>query len=137
MLLIRQDLFHSIYGSSADSIAQQFRDGDFTELRSCPFVMGTMDDIDGRIGYEVLRRAGVDLPIIRSVSHNVGMLLSLCIKGIGACFCPENLVNAVLSRKERKTLMCFKLGDEAKYTIRFGYRKQPYQWSVQRKNAHP
>lgn len=130
VFLIRQDLFHSIYGSSADSIAQQFRDGDFTELRSCPFVMGTMDDIDGRIGYEVLRRAGVDLPIIRSVSHNVGMLLSLCIKGIGACFCPENLVNAMLSRKERKTLMCFKLGDEAKYTIRFGYRKQPYQWSV-------
>lgn len=58
------------------------------------------------------------------------MLLSLYIKGIGACFCPENLVNAMLSRKERKTLMCFKLGDEAKYTIRFGYRKQPYQWSV-------
>ena len=68
VLLIRQNLFQSIYGSSADSIAQQFRDGDFSELRSCPFVMGTMDDIDGRIGYEVLRKAGVDLPIIRSVS---------------------------------------------------------------------
>ena len=119
-----------LYGQSADSIAQHFRNSDFSALRYCPFVMGTMDDIDGRIGYAVLRKAGVDLPIIRSVSHNVGMLLTLCSKGIGACFCPENLAGAMLPQEERKKLLCFKLGDDAKYAIRFGYRKQSYQWSV-------
>ena len=130
VLLIKQTLFQSVYGQSANGIEQQFRNGDFSALRSCPFVMGTMDDIDGRIGYAVLRKADVDLPTIRSVSHNVGMLLALCSKGIGACFCPENLAGAMLSQEERKTLMCFKLGDDAKYAIRFGYRKQSYQWSV-------
>ena len=130
VLLIRDSLFQSAYGDSAEDTANRFRKGDFAELTACPLVMGTMDDIDGRIGYDLLNKFGIVAPIIRSVSHNVGMLLSLCLQGIGACFCPENLARAVLTNEELEQLVSFPLGDEAQYTLRFGYRKQSYQWSV-------
>lgn len=126
VLLISKALFQSVYGDCAESTAKQFGEGDFTKLASCPFVMGTEDDIDGRIGYDLLRKAGITAPIIRSTSHNVGMLLTLCQQGIGACFCPENLARSAMPG----ALMCFDLGNEAQYAMRFGYRKQPYQWAV-------
>lgn len=130
VLLISNALFQSVYGDAADSTAERFRQGDFSGLAACPFVMGTEDDIDGRIGYDVLGKAGVTAPIIRSTSHNVGTLLSLCLQGIGACFCPENLATAALPGGGSGALMRFDLGNEAQYALRFGYRKQPYQWAV-------
>ena len=130
VLLIRKTLFQSVYGSSAESTAQQFREGNLARLVSCPLVIGTEDDIDGRIGYGLLGKAGISTPIVRAVSHNVGTLLSLCLQGIGACFCPENLLHAILPGDNPDALMRFDLGNEAEYTIRFGYRKQPYQWAV-------
>lgn len=130
VLLISKTLFQSVYGDRAESIAKQFGEGDFTKLASCPFVMGTEDDIDGRIGHDLLRRAGIATPIIRSTSHNVGMLLTLCLQGIGACFCPENLARDMMPGGDPGALMRFDLGNEAQYAIRFGYRKQPYQWAV-------
>ncbi len=130
VLLIRKALFQSVYGPSAESTAQQFREGNFAGLASCPLVMGTEDDIDGRIGYSLLGKAGIAEPIVRTVSHNVGTLLSLCLQGIGACFCPENLARAILPGDDPDGLMRFDLGSDAEYAIRFGYRKQPYQWAV-------
>ena len=130
VLLIRHALFQSVYGASAESVAKQLREGDYSKLSACPFVMGTVDDIDGRIGYALLGRAGISTPIVRAVSHNVGTLLTLCLQGIGACFCPENLAHAMLSKEAPEALMCFHLGDGAQYAIRFGYRRQSYQWSV-------
>ena len=130
VLLIEKALFQSVYGPSAERTATRFGEGDFSELASCPLVMGAEDDIDGRIGYDLLGRAGISAPIIRSVSRNVETLLSLCLKGIGACFCPESLARAMLPGVDSGALMRFDLGNEAQYTIRFGYRKQPYQWAV-------
>ena len=130
VLLIGESLFQSVYGPSAEDVARRFMACDFAGLRSCPLVMGTLDDIDGRIGYDLLGRAGIRAPLIRSVSHNVGMLLTLCLRGIGACFCPENLARATLSDEDFGKLLRFPLGDAATYPIRFGYRKQSCQWSV-------
>ena len=36
----------------------------------------------------------------------------------------------VIRWKDRVARMRFDLGNEAQYAIRFGYRKQPYQWAV-------
>ena len=130
VLLIGETLFQSVYGPFAEGVAHQFMEGDFSRLQSCPLVMGTLDDIDGRIGYDLLDRAGIHAPVIRSVSHNVGLLLMLCLRGIGACFCPENLARAMLSEADFGKLLRFSLGDATMYTIRFGYRRQSYQWSV-------
>ncbi len=57
------------------------------------------------------------VPIICSVSRNAGMLPTPGLKGMGAGFCPENLVDARSSGEERKTFMCFKPGHETEYSL--------------------
>ena len=59
-------------------------------------------------------------------------LLALCVLGSGACFCPKNLAQAVLTEDQMKKLLLVPLGKEAEYPIRFGYHSDAYQWSVMR-----
>lgn len=129
-LYISRALFQSTYSEKALYYEEQFSAGDFSALKSCPLVLGGSEDIDGRIAITVLKNAGIKDPIIRAVSHNVGMLLSLCAHSIGACFCPENLAGTLLSDSQQAELLTFHLGNEAKKLIRFGFQSQSYQWSV-------
>ena len=130
MLFINRALFERVFGDESGLYEERFRSGDFSALRTCPLVLGTSEDVDGRIAAAVLKRAGIKQPVIRAVSHNVGMLLSLCTRGIGACFCPENLAAAMLTEDEYRNMMVFSLGDGAGTCIRFGYQARSYQWSV-------
>ena len=130
VLMIHRSLFEETYREKASECERQFRTGDFRALKECPFVLGSMEDIDGRIGYSVLKSSGIEQPKIRAVSHNVGMLLELCVQGAGACFCPEILVKSFLTEQQYREMMVFRLSDEASYWIKFGYRSESYQWSV-------
>ena len=130
MLMAEKTFFASIYADDAKNVQRKFQAGDFSQLADCPLLLGGTDDIDGRIGRNVLKRAGVDRPRVKVSSHNVGTLLMLCVQGMGACFCPENLARATLAKKQLQTLEIFKLGTDARYQIRFGYQEQTYQWSV-------
>lgn len=100
-------------------------------MADCPLVIGSAADIAGRIGRELLERAGV-VPNITAQSDNVETLLALCVQGAGACFCPANLVEASLSPAQLSRLRRFSFAD-ASYPIRFGYRKHCYQWSVMKR----
>lgn len=130
VLLIEKGLFARTFTIGADELEQLFRAENYSALKSCPFVLGGTEDIDGRIGRDVLKRAGIDDPIVTAVSHNVGMLLRLCICGVGACFCPKKIVQSVLTQQQAESVWRFQLGEEATYPIQFGYQAQSYQWSV-------
>ena len=93
-------------------------------------MLGGMEDIDGRISRDILRRAGVDNPIVTVVSHNVGMLLRLSLYGVGACVCPQKIVQSVLTPQQMESVWLFPLGAETVGCIQFGYQAQSYQWSV-------
>lgn len=103
--------------------------GDLSALRECPFVLGSAEDIAGRIGRELLRASGIS-PISRATSENVETLLALCVQGVGACFCPENLLQTALSPAQLAQLHILSLCPDASYPICFGYLKRSYQWSV-------
>lgn len=60
----------------------------------------------------------------------MGLLLRLCAEGLGACFCPENLISVSLSESAQKKMRIIRLGESAKYNIRFGWLEQPYQWNA-------
>lgn len=129
VLLASHQLLSQLYGEQADEIFRQASEGDLSVLRDCPFLLLGADDIGGRIALEVLHRADIQ-PDIKTASHNVETLLSLCTLGAGACFCPANLVRATLTDQQMGSLRVIPLGDDARYPIRFGYRKGPYQWSI-------
>jgi len=57
VLLIEKGLFAAVFGAGAAVVEKRMREGDFSPLAACPFVLGAEEDIDGRIGRAVLRRA--------------------------------------------------------------------------------
>ena len=107
----------------------ELRSGDLRALRDCPFVLGRASDIGGRIGRGLLRSSGVS-PVSKATSENVETLLALCEQGVGACFCPENLLHTALAPAQLAHLHILPLCPEASYPICFGYLSRSYPWSV-------
>ena len=130
VLVIEKGLFSKCFTFSAEECERRLLAGDYSVLRECPFVLGGIDDIDGRIGRDVLKRAGIDGPFVTATSHNVGMLLRLSIQGVGACVCPQKIVQSVLTPEQLDSVWVLPLGAETANHIQFGYPKQSYQWSV-------
>ena len=69
-------------------------------------------------------------PIVKATSENIETLLELCGQGVGACFSPENLVYTALGEERASHLHLVRFENGASYPIRFGYRKDTYQWSL-------
>lgn len=130
VLVIEKGLYARSFTIDAGELKRQLLAGDYSALRECPFVLGGIEDIDGRIGRDVLNRAGIDDPIVTATSHNVGMLLRLSLCGVGACVCPQKIVESMLTPQQLDAVWVFPLGLEAANRIQFGYQAQSYQWSV-------
>ncbi|MBR3396858.1 MAG: LysR family transcriptional regulator [Lachnospiraceae bacterium] len=130
VLVIEKRLFDKCFTFGAEECEKRLLAGDYSALREFPFVLGGIDDIDGRIGRDVLRRADIDNPIVTATSHNVGILLRLSLSGVGACVCPEKIVRSVLTPEQLDSVWMFPLGAETANHIQFGYPKQSYQWSA-------
>lgn len=103
--------------------------GDLRSLRGCPFVSGSAEDITGSLERDAFRRAGF-VPEVRAESSNVETLLELCARGVGACFCPENLARLLLAAQPHGRLEMLRMPDMMAYPISFGYAKRAYSWSV-------
>ena len=129
VLLLSTQLLKQLYSERADAVLASLSDGDLSPLRHCPFVMGDSADIAPHIALSVIHRANFR-PIIKVKSDNMETLMALAVRGVGGCFCPENLARAVLTPAQLEQLCLVRLGDSAKYPIRFGYLKQSYQWSI-------
>ncbi len=130
VLVIEKGLFAKCFSFSAEECERRVLAGDYSALRQCPFVLGGFDDIDGRIGRDVLKLAGIDDPIVTATSHNVGMLLRLSLCGVGACVCPQMIVRNMLTHQQADSLWIFRLGELSSSCIQFGCQVQSYQWSV-------
>ena len=130
VMLVSRKLFDQIYGKDAKRRVERFEKGDFAAIEECPLVLGSIDDIGGHIERALLKNAGIAHPKIMSTSSNAETLLALCVRGAGACFCPEILARATLTKKQLASLLVLRLGDTARYRIRFGFREQSYQWSI-------
>lgn len=129
VLLVSKKLIDDLYSGNAKQVLSDVRSGNLSVLADCPVVMGDSADIAARIGLASIHEANIQPPI-KAKSDNIETLLALCLRGVGACFCPENLARATLSDAQMETLNLIRLGKKGKYQIRFGYLKQSYQWSI-------
>ena len=116
-------------GIDEDAVREPLSRGDFTPLAGCPFVLGGPSDITGGLGLSLFARAGID-PVVRVQSNNMETLLALATRGVGACFCPENLVPVATSAEQRSALVKFDLGPSSRYQIRFARPARGYRWPV-------
>ena len=130
VMLVSRTLFSSLYGESADKRVRRFEGGDYSAIEGCPLVLNSIDDIGGHIERSLLKRAGISQPRIMATSSNVETLLALCLQEVGACFCPEILARSALTEDQFSSLLLLRLGETARYRIRFGFLERSYQWSI-------
>ena len=130
VMLVSNELFSSLYGKNAAKRVMRFEKGDFSAIGDCPLVQNSIDDIGGHIERSLLKNAGITHPRIVASSSNVETLLALCLQGIGACFCPEILAHSALTDDQFSSLLLLRLGESARYRIRFGHLERSYQWSI-------
>ena len=130
VMLVSRELFQRLYGDEAEARLRAFEDGDYSALGDCPLILGGMDDLDGQIAQGIMKREKITHPHIVASSSNAETQLAMCIRGIGACFCPVILARAALTEEQLASLVTIHLGGSARYRIRFGCQARSYQWSV-------
>lgn len=130
VLLVADRLLDRVYGENKEQVLEQVRQsGALHALKDCPFILNNQTDIAGRIGRQLMAQADF-YPDVRAESNNIETLVDLCLRGGGACFCPENLVSTTLTGEEMRRLHVLRFGEQTRYMIRFGYRRQAHQWSM-------
>jgi len=130
ILLLADKLVKTIYGSAAKQILDQVQERrSLAGLKACPFMLNSEQDIAGRIGRTILAKAHFR-PLLKVQSGSVQTLLSLCLKGVAACFCQKNLALATLSQEQLQNLHMIGLDKSASYMIRFGVAEHSYQWKM-------
>lgn len=93
------------------------------KLANIAFFMSSDEDITGRIGSAFLRKHNLNPPI-KAYSDNAATLLALCVKGLGACFCPNKLLFATLSPQQLASVHAIPINEH--YDIQIAHRQDAY-----------
>lgn len=96
-------------------------------LRSVPFVVTSRDNVAGEAAAGYLDRASFK-PEIAASSDNMGTLIDLSMRSVGALFCPANMIHWTTEAASRD-MVCIDLW-ETKYTISFGWKRKSPAWSI-------
>lgn len=130
VLAVRADLLERVMGMPTTEAVAHVRKTGISALQECPFVLGTVDDIAGRVAYSELRCAGMT-PHVAATSESIDTLLALARAGIGAAFAPRNVIGCATADGESKgSLVGISLSNQAIYTIELGIPMQQEPWEV-------
>lgn len=127
LLAVRRDVLERAMGMLADDAAALLAEQGIGALAECPFVLGSVDDIAGRVAYSELRNAGIK-PRVVARSENMPTLLAMAAEGLGAAFCPADMLDASLDQS--RDLVRVSLSSQATCTISLGIPMRPERWRV-------
>lgn len=122
---IHPDLACEILSCHREEAENRLMNEGLSILDQCPFLVEPLDDICGRIAQIELRRHHIKPPRLVE-SSNMMTLLSLCERGIGAIFCPVNLLDAMLPMTAE--LLRIPLSESARYDISIGIPIDKETW---------
>lgn len=129
VLLVPVELLEKAMPDRGASLGRQLDAKGLAAFDGFPFVLGNPEDIAGSIGARLLDQSGAR-PKVTALSENAGTILSMCALGVGACFCPKNLVEAAFPDVRSAGLEMFGFKGSTRYPICFGHKDGPYQWRV-------
>ena len=127
VLAVRADVLSKAMGTEPEAAAKTLSEEGIGALKKCPFILGSVDDISGRVAYSELRNAGIK-PHVVATSGNMPTLLTLCAEGLGAVFCPTDMLDA--SPMVSGDLLRIPLSSQARYTIELGIPMRSERWQV-------
>lgn len=126
VLVAKPALLEAATNMPADEAIARIREEGLALLKDCPFLMTSPDDISGRIARTELRRARVKTsPLVESDSMMT--LLSLCTAGLGAVFCPTNILD--VATELTQGLARIRLSQAAQYEISLGRPASAEPWA--------
>ena len=129
MVLLATTELLEAHGVDPEAVAGPLAKGDVSPLASCPFVLSPPEDITGRLGIELVARAGFR-PKVRAYSRNMATLLSLALRGVGVCVCPKDLLDDTKTPEQDRGLTVYDLGDDATYAIDYALPADAGRWPV-------
>lgn len=127
VLAVRADVLTRATGLAPEEAVAMLSEEGIGKLKKCPFILGSVDDISGRVAYSELRNAGIK-PHVVATSGNMPTLLSLCAEGLGAVFCPTDMLDASLL--VTRDLLRIPLSSRSHYTIELGIPMRSERWQV-------
>ena len=128
--MISRQLLEDLYGPERQRVTEEVRSRQSLDpLKDCPFVVNSEEDVVGSLRQALFAQLDVE-PSVRVMSKNLGMLLDLCLRGVGACFCPENMALATLTQEQLDSVERFRFSHRARFPIRIGCRRQARRWSL-------
>lgn len=97
-------------------------------LEPCDFLLNSEGDIAGRLARKLFREASF-APRVAAESEHMATMLRLCLRGLGAYFCPKNLAEAMLAPSDMQKLHQIAF-TEGKYMISFACHESSHRWSM-------
>ena len=130
-LLITKKLFDETVEGTIEEVSaalqRDVKEG-MRPFAKCPFLNTRGENVSGY--FETLYLAEAPFtPFIRCMSNNMETLLCLSGKGMGALFCPQNLVRSSLSKEDLREMYVIPL-PETKYAMSVGVRTKAAPWSI-------
>ncbi len=123
VFFVQKALFRLQYGEKwQEALSKIQQRGQWKLLEACPMLLGHEQDIAGKYARRLIKASGIQ-PVIRAESRNMGLLMQLCVEGLGGCFCPDIIARSVLTGEQQKELLAIDLGGEAEYEICIGWRR--------------
>ena len=56
-------------------------------------------------------------------------MIRLCLRDVGGCLCPENLLKTLLTQRQLEQITVIPLGASASYSVSVGWLQDPPAWS--------
>lgn len=132
VLCASKKLMESIYGDGcSEVIADVVNSQSLLPMKECPFMLVGKRDVSGEIARQMFEKDALK-PEFVVTSKNVETLLDLAEKGVGACFCPGEVVVSNYPEGSSADLHVIRMGDVAHYAVHACYRKDDNVWSVVR-----
>ena len=114
---------------SVQQIQQSIQAGNLNALRNSPFIMNESDGITSSIAKRMFASSDFT-PISFFQITNTNVILSMCLRDLGAGFVPKSMPKYLLHPDDTEKLLLFSLPDTMDYPIRFSYLKRNYQWKA-------
>ncbi len=130
VLCASSKLLHAIYGDACDEvIAEVARTQSLLPMKECPFMLVGKRDVSGEIARQMFEKDSLN-PEFVVTSKNVETLLGLAEQGVGACFCPGEVVVSNYPEGSKTDLKVIRLGKVAHYPVHAAFKKDDTVWSV-------
>lgn len=127
VLAVHADLLERTLGLPVDQALERIKAEGLGVLQDLPFVLGTVDDISGRIGYSELKNAGIRARVV-ATSESMATLIAMAEEGLGAVFAPSNALDVSVGREQ--PLLRIPLSSQARYVISLGIPMQAPEWQA-------